>query len=138
MRVTELHLLAQSSGDTTRVLIWIGVLIAVALAGGAIAMLVRSRLLSPDDDADGGTLLEQLQKMRDRGEISDEEFRATRRTMIERAEQRRAQKDDDDAPPPARMPKRAIADDGSLRAPPGVDLTGRPLPRSDPGQDGDE
>lgn len=137
MRVTDLHILAQSSGDTVRVLIWIGVLIVVALGGGAIAMIVRAKLLSSDDDADGGTLLEHLQKMRDRGEISDEEFRATRRTMIERAEQRRAQKDDADAPPPLRTPTRPL-DDGSLRAPPGVDLTGRPLPRSDSGQIGDE
>lgn len=72
-------------GDPTRVLVWIGVLIvAVVVLFGAL-MLVKRKLFGrvKDEAADRG-LLDDLRAMRDRGEISKEEYDATRKAMAAR------------------------------------------------------
>jgi hypothetical protein len=78
--------LAPSDGDARqRVLILVGVLIAICLVGGAFILILRRRLFRKESDAAAaGSLFEQLRGMRDRGEISPAEFEKTRQAMIRR------------------------------------------------------
>lgn len=71
-----------SATRETQVLLWIGVLILVVVVGGIGAMLVRRRLLDKDAGAAGTAgFLDELRAMQRRGEISPEEFEATRKAM---------------------------------------------------------
>ncbi len=68
-----------------QVIIIIGILIALALIGGTAILILRRRLFQKEtDDGVAGSLFEQLRGMRDRGEISPEEFEQTRQAMIRR------------------------------------------------------
>jgi len=66
--------------------IWIGVLIVVAVLGGLLVMRYRRSLFGAEESLSDGTegLMRSLRAMRDRGEISQEEFDATKRRMVER------------------------------------------------------
>jgi|SRR6185295_7846088 len=78
-------LAATPDSGTGQAVLWIGILIVVAILGGLIMMAVRRRILSKDSLDDGTTsLMDQLRAMRDRGQISPEEYEATRRTMREK------------------------------------------------------
>ncbi|MFZ2875394.1 MAG: SHOCT domain-containing protein [Phycisphaerales bacterium] len=74
---------------TTHLVLAIAALIAAVMLLGLIIMVMRKRLLARDSTADAGrSFMEDIRRMRDRGEISQEEFDATRRRIIERARQR--------------------------------------------------
>lgn len=85
------HLLAQAadagqSARTTQLVVAIAALIAAVLLLGLIIMVMRKRLLARDNAADAGrSFMEDLRHMRDRGDITQDEFDATRRRIIERA-----------------------------------------------------
>lgn len=77
---------AKQSASREQVLILCGALIGVCLAGGVAILLLRRRLLSRENSAAASaTLMEQLRGMRDRGELSSEEFEKTRQAMIRKA-----------------------------------------------------
>ncbi|MCE7972967.1 MAG: SHOCT domain-containing protein [Leptolyngbya sp. PLA1] len=77
------------SARSTQLVVAIAALIAAVMLLGLIIMIMRKRLLARDAGADAGrSFMEDLRRMRDRGEITQEEFDATRRRIIERAKQR--------------------------------------------------
>lgn len=85
---------AQSKGDILPVVLWLGILIVVTIVGGLVVLAIRKRILARSSDgADEGSLMDSLRAMRDRGELSPEEFEATRRAMIERVRSSLSPKD---------------------------------------------
>lgn len=81
------------SGSLTRVMVWLGVLIVVTIVGGLVAMAVRRRLLGPDSRTDPRVgMLDELQRMRDRGEMTEDEYERTRRAIAERAAGKRSER----------------------------------------------
>jgi len=121
------------------IVLWVGVLIGVTAVGGWIIMQVRKRMLDSRENAQHEAgLIENLRAMRDRGEISEEEFNATKRQWSERMKERLAAGTSSGGAkasataPPARSPIRVPAAPGELRARPGFDLTGAPLPPMPP------
>jgi hypothetical protein len=103
---------------------WIGVMMG-ALTLVAIALLVfRAKVLGKDQGLGQG-MLDDLRAMRDRGEITPEEFEAARSAMIARLKPTPAPGVATANPAAAAKPK------GALVARPGFDLTGRPLPKPD-------
>jgi len=84
-RVDPSVLLAQQV-DLTRHFVVLGLLILFVVGATFVVIAVRRRLLGGSGSgADGsGGIFGQLREMRDRGEISPEEFEAIRKTMIER------------------------------------------------------
>lgn len=71
--------------STTSVLIWVGALIVIAMVGGLVMLAVRRRMFSePDAGADAG-LMEQLRRMVERGEMTQDEYDLARRKIVERA-----------------------------------------------------
>ena len=77
--------LARSLADLTPLLGAIALLIVLAVAGGAVLLVLRRRLLgTPPDRANVGGLMDELRAMHARGDLTDEEFAAARRRVIER------------------------------------------------------
>lgn len=75
----------QPKGDILPVVLWLGILIVITVVAGLVVLAVRKRILSKSTDgSDEGSLMDSLRGMRDRGEMTSEEFEATRRAMIER------------------------------------------------------
>lgn len=66
------------------VLLWLGVLILVTVAGGLMLMWYRRRVLGKVGVEDESTFMDELRKARDSGEMSQVEFDAARRQMIAR------------------------------------------------------
>ncbi len=115
--------LAQSSSGTGQVLLWVAVLIGAVIAASVIVLILRRKLLSPDTAAeDTGSIMESLRAMRDRGEISQDEYDRTRQAMIARAAGKPLTRP---TPAPTTTPE-------EHRARPGYDLTGEPLPGTTP------
>jgi Zn-dependent protease with chaperone function len=76
---------SQRSGDASAVVAWIAVLIGVVLAGGLVMMWLRRRIFMADASAhQAGGLMESLRKMRESGQMSQEEYDATRKAMAAR------------------------------------------------------
>ncbi len=73
------------SPDLTPLLGWIGLAIALLVIAGVVLMFLRRRMLGLDDTSNQATMFEDLRLMRDRGELSDEEYASIRATMVERA-----------------------------------------------------
>jgi uncharacterized membrane protein len=76
--------LARDSSAPTHVVVWVGVLIALIIAGGVVVMLLRKRLLAKDDASADVGLFDALKQMRDRGEMTQEEYEAARRKVVEK------------------------------------------------------
>lgn len=74
---------ATGTPDVVRVLIASGLLIAAALAAGVALMILRRRLLSPDQPARGG-IFDDLRAMRDSGAMTQEEYDAARKKAAAR------------------------------------------------------
>jgi hypothetical protein len=121
-------------------LIALGLMILVLMVATVGLLYFRSRVLGGRADSDHGAgLLQNLRAMRDRGEISIEEYDAARRAMVTRAAARNASAEmplPAPTPPPRVKPAGGAAQTaakgaespGERRARPGYDLTGRPLP----------
>ena len=120
------------SGSAT-IVVWVIVLMLAAIAGFWIAMVIRKRTLSPDDDGSTeGLTLGALRDMHARGDLDDDEYERARAAILARAgvdpDKARPLTDPSD-------PQQTFV----RRAEPGVDLTGAPLPdlgRKDPGDSG--
>jgi len=107
---------ALALSETGKVLLWIGVTLVLILVGAGVAVWFRRRY---QDEAAGAATeslsLHELRELHAQGGLSDEEFEALRDAAV------RAHKGGVAAL--ATGPKT-----GALRAEPGVDLTGEPLP----------
>jgi hypothetical protein len=80
-----------ASSASIDVLIWVGVLLGGVLSGSLIILSMRKSLFAPHDQAgDSGTLMEQMRRMHQRGEISPEEYEKVRRRLVEKASGKRA------------------------------------------------
>lgn len=76
-------LLANPDEARSRVVVLVGSFVALCLIAGAVIIVVRRKMLTPENPtADQGSLLEQLRQMRDRGEMSQEEFDQTKARML--------------------------------------------------------
>lgn len=139
-------ILAQASAgsagrDPTKLLIVIGLLIVMVLIFGLAVLQLRRKILAKDDSPSApASILDELRSMRKRGEITEEEYQAARRKMIDKMSPRSAgglsagtdhgERPMNIAPPP---PHRSA----NVRSRPGFDLTGDPLPemKDPPGTD---
>lgn len=66
----------------TELIIWGCIIAAVAVVGGVILMAYRHHLLGMDQgESLPGFTLEELRKLRDRGELSDQEYEIARNRM---------------------------------------------------------
>ena len=72
---------AGTAAGLTRILIPVAALIVLAVLGGLGVLAVRRRMLAKDTAADQGGLLDDLRAMRDRGQITPEEFDAARKSI---------------------------------------------------------
>lgn len=113
-----LMLLAQHSANKQigPMLMQLGLLIGLVVLTGLIILLVRKWMFSQGDEAVTGSMFDDLRRLRETGEISEVEYDYLRRCIANKA----AGKD-----PPPRPPELAPTE---LRARPGFDLTGQPLP----------
>lgn len=113
--------LAQQGRSQASFWLWLFVLIVLTVLAGVVIVIVRRRLIEPDAKANSpGSLMEDLRRMRDRGEITQEEYDRTRKTIAARAAGR------EPPPPPPPDPE------GPRQARPGYDLTGDRLPGAGP------
>jgi uncharacterized membrane protein SpoIIM required for sporulation len=84
---TGTHTLAMS--PTTTILLWAGILIVLAMLGGFAITVVRRNMLGDHTPNDAGSMMEQMRKMVDRGQMTQQEFDLARRKIVERAKQSR-------------------------------------------------
>jgi hypothetical protein len=70
--------------STGSVILWAGVLIAAAMAGGLLWVWLRRQLLAPDSGGNAGTIMEDLRRMRSEGRLSQEEYDRIRKNMASR------------------------------------------------------
>jgi len=62
--------------ESAAAIMWLVVLLAMVLFGGVVALAIRKRYRSPDDEALPSIFnLETLRKMKDRGELTEAEFK---------------------------------------------------------------
>ncbi len=96
------------------VVVWSIVMLGAIIVGAVVLFVVRRRMLSDDGSDSAGMLsLQDLREMRDRGELSEEEFEAAKGALLGRP-----------------------LDVRERRANPGFDLTGEPLPSPGDGTNG--
>lgn len=118
--------LGGQSSTSVDVLLWVGALIVAVLILGIVILIIRKRLFTRDSDAAAG-LLNDLRRMHKTGELTTEEYDAARKALTSRVASR--------MPAPATPPRPARANPAppaELRAKPGFDLTGAPLPAPPP------
>jgi uncharacterized membrane protein len=76
---------AKGRGDTGGVFLWVAILIAIILVGFVLLMWLKRRIFSADSAQEqSGGLMDNLRQMRDSGQISKEEYDATRKATIAR------------------------------------------------------
>jgi hypothetical protein len=78
---------AQPAGhrDTSVVVTWVVVLIGVIMVGGLVLMWMRRKIFAAEAaEQQASGLMESLRKMRDSGQMSQEEYDATRKAMATR------------------------------------------------------
>lgn len=116
-------LTAASSGDAFDALLWAGVLIVVVVAGGFVLMWLRARLFKADEPDRGGDsgMLDDLRRAHRAGTLTDDQFQRARDRVLRSA---RGEE------PGVRPVHHEVTADGAVRAKPGYDLTGVPLPAS--------
>ena len=120
-------------GSLTEFLLYLGLAMAAVIGAGIGIMLFRRRVLGADAGGPEARMLEELRAMRDRGELSPDEFDAARRAALRGPAKARepgpAQGTD---ARPAGVPPARRESTSERVARPGFDLTGAPLP---PAQD---
>lgn len=83
-----------ANSPVSSVLLWVAVLIALLLVGTiGVFALRRSILADRGGSPDHGGLMEQMRRMVDRGEMTQDEFDLARRTIVEKARADRADRD---------------------------------------------
>lgn len=103
-------------------MVWVGLMMALVIVATGILMAYRRRVLSNDDEsANSSRLLVELRAMRNRGEISIEEFDIARASVVTQLS---------GAEHPKKQPVSAkqVPKQDTKVAEPGFDLTGEPLP----------
>jgi hypothetical protein len=105
----------------TPTLLLLGGLIVTVVAMGLVVVWVRGRMLAKEGMQNQTGLLESLRAMRDRGEISIEEYDAARLGMAAKMAGK---------PRPAPATGSRPMSPGVKVARPGFDLTGAPLPQA--------
>ena len=80
-----------------QILPWIGILAILIILGGGIAVWLRKRMAVNADDSTAGFILADLREMRDRGEISPEEFENAKARMIKHMSATETSRADDPA-----------------------------------------
>lgn len=112
--------------DLTPFLTVIGAVILLVIAAGIVILVLRRKLFAGDDNAEvgAGGVLETMRDMWRRGEITEDEYRAAQAAIVA--------KTTGGAPKPVNpsRPQTRHAPPAELRAKPGFDLTGAPLPPS--------
>lgn len=78
--------LAQNAPLDMRAFVYIVLLIVLCIIGFVIIISVKRRIFDDraEQDQSSGTLMESLEHMRKTGQISQEEYEQTRRTIIEK------------------------------------------------------
>ena len=104
---------------------WLAALLAAALLGGVLILLIKRSFFAPTRD-DPRSLLDDLRDLRDRGEITPDEYETARLKMVARLTGKDFQQ----------LHADAIRKAGGLVAEPGRDLLGRPLPTPTSAADG--
>ena len=100
-------------------LIWVGLALVGLIIAGLVIAWLRRRMLGSDAQQAQAGLFDQLRIMRDRGEMSIEEYEAAKAAMVGKLSGK----------PSVPRPKPVPAE---LVAKPGFDLTGAPLPPRPP------
>jgi hypothetical protein len=117
------HTVAQTA-DIGQAVIWLIVLLAVVVVGTLVILALRRRLQGEDEGESAGLDLGALRKLRAEGSISEAEFEAARAAIVARHGVSEA------------APTVSPLDPRTVRARPGVDLTGEPLPKPQRGAEG--
>lgn len=72
--------------DLLPLLGWVGVGVALAIVAGVVLVAIRKRMLSRQSQAsESASMFQQIRDLRDRGELTEEEFNAIRTKLVERA-----------------------------------------------------
>jgi hypothetical protein len=134
-----MHLLAAK--DLGPYLTVLGLMILLLVVATAGILWFRARILAraQAESDHQASLLKNLRAMRDRGEITLEEYDSARRAMASRLAGRPVTAGGATSAPAAQVARRPAAPAGEgeeLRARPGYDLTGRPLPKPGAGGPG--
>jgi hypothetical protein len=128
--VARSHAVAPTSHSVTLTAIWLTVMLLIVVVAGVGILLFRRQVIGKQaKGAVQAGALDELRAMRDRGEVSPEEFDDLRSRIVARAAGR---------PTPRHQARSAAPKpwDGSVqRAKPGFDLAGDRLP---PSSDDDE
>lgn len=74
-----------TSSQAMQVAMWVGVLIVLVVAGSMVALWLRRRMLAKDNAGQEMLTLSDLRAMRDRGQLSSEEYDAMRAKMAQKA-----------------------------------------------------
>lgn len=116
-------------GTNLTTMILIGAVIVLVMVAGIILYLMRDRLLgSGSEEMPGsGGILETMRGMRDRGEISEEEYRTAQAAIVAKASAKKTSGQGVEKTKPVKI-QTADGKVGELRAAPGFDLTGERLP----------
>lgn len=93
---------AKTKATQGEVILWVGILAALALLGGILIVWVRKRTLSKSNDANAVSLMDNLRDMLAKGVITQAEFDATRRAMVKKiSSASKAQSADQPRPQPS-------------------------------------
>ena len=69
--------------DLLPLLGWVGVGVALAIVAGIVLVVIRKRTLSRQSEAsESASMFQQIRDLRDRGELSEEEFNAIRTKLV--------------------------------------------------------
>lgn len=75
-----------AAGATGSVLLWVAVLLGVVLVSAVVLIKCRAWLLSSDEPSDEtGDLMDAVDSLKDRGRMTDAEFREIRRRLMDQA-----------------------------------------------------
>ena len=69
-------------GAASAAVLWVGVLMVAALAGGILWLWLRRQLFAADAATAPGSIMEDLRRMRDQGQITQEEYDTVRKRMV--------------------------------------------------------
>ena len=76
--------MAGAAGPLGPTLLWIGVLLVLFVGGGVAIYFLRRYARGGDKESAGPALtLNQVRQMRQRGEITEEEYQRLKRTVVE-------------------------------------------------------
>lgn len=81
---------ATTKATQGEIVLWVAILIVTALLGGLLIMWVRRKTLTSNNPAENASLMDQLRGMLARGEITQAEFDATRKSMVRKLAEKNA------------------------------------------------